>query len=88
MICGWVPGLWGVDGIRDTHAIMSSVMRCELSIRPRSASNESAAEDLYALHAGSKQQVTSLQKCLDALYVVANAAEQVGLIHGRLDISL
>ena len=67
---------------------MSSVMRCELSIRPRSASNESAAEDLYALHAESKQQVTSLQKCLDALYVIANAAEQVGLIHGRLDISL
>ncbi len=28
---------------------MSSVIRCELSMRPRSASNESAADDLYAL---------------------------------------
>jgi len=32
-----------------THFRISSVIRCELSILPRSASRESAAEDLYAL---------------------------------------
>ena len=36
-------------GMSSTHAIMSSVIRCELSMRPRSANSESAAEDLYAL---------------------------------------
>lgn len=32
-----------------TYEIISSVILCELSMRPRSANNESAAEDLYAL---------------------------------------
>lgn len=32
-----------------TYSRISSAIRCELSIRPRSANKESAAEDLYAL---------------------------------------
>lgn len=40
-----------------SYSRISSVIRCELSIRPRSASNESAADDLYALHDKSKQKL-------------------------------
>jgi hypothetical protein len=39
--------LWSIRVNNDvTYSRMSSVMWCELSIRPRSASSESAAEDL------------------------------------------
>lgn len=40
---------WRCD---ETYARMSSVMRCELSMCPRSARRASAAEDLYALRDG------------------------------------
>ena len=40
----------GMDKANGTHSKVSSIILCESSIRPRSASSDSAAEDLYALN--------------------------------------
>ena len=70
-----------------TYAIMSSVIRCELSMRPRSASSESAAEDLYALfHRLAVALYGNTQE--DALYIVPDAAKEVSLIKGCLHVGL
>ena len=77
-----------MDRIRDTHAIMSSVMRCELSIRPRSASRLSAADErcaLYALESVS-QEVQECRECI--LDVVSDIMEQVDAVQGLLQVCL
>ena len=88
-----VAGMGGVDwggdsNSKNTHAIMSSVIRCELSIRPRSARRESAAEDLYALCGVVSVPKAHCRKRFNALDVIPHAAEKVRLIQSCLDVAL
>lgn len=57
----------------------SSVIRCELSILPRSANNESAADDLYALKNYVKFELKEEQDS-NALNIVTNTTQKVRLI--------
>lgn len=65
-------------------------MRCDVSIRPRSARSESAAEDLYALtkRGINVHYLERARKLRYALNVIAHACQEVRLIQRRLHICL
>ena len=66
---------------------MSSVIRCELSIRVRSASKESAAEDLYALLIIKICRMRTTKESY-ALYIISYASQQIHLLESMLYICL
>jgi hypothetical protein len=55
-------------GAAAAYSRISSVIRCELSIRLRSANKESAAEDLYALPSVKTWDMRATKRELHTLY--------------------
>jgi hypothetical protein len=70
-----------------TNLVMSSIMRCELSIRPLSESKASAVEDLYALTSFFVDNSDTIRE-RNVLYVIPHVGDEVRLVQSLLNVYL